>query len=203
MDRIETHPFEPFCPRNASTLILGSFPCFNGAGYGDWFYCGSGKSHFWKLLSDTFGLPAESLGQKQNLCLRHKIAITDVAYRIVRAKNNCSDANLRIVEHNKTGILQCLTPTINRVLFTSRFVEKEFKKLFPDFAIPTEVLLSPSPAANAHIASLTDYKNKRVGGEIRSIYEYRLADYRTKLGSEIHAAIPSQEALAQQQSLPD
>lgn len=195
MTKIETNPFEPFCPANAETLILGSFPCFNGVDYGDWFYCGSGKNELWRLLSDTFGMPVEALEQKQDLCKHHRLAISDVAYKIIRTKNNCSDINLKIVEHNKTGILQCLIPTIKRVLFTSRFVEKEFKKIFPDFSLFNEVLLSPSPAANTYIASLTDYKNKRAGGEIRSIYEYRLAHYRMKLGSEVHTTIPSQEAL--------
>ena len=203
MTEIETHPFTPFCPENANTLILGSFPCFNGLDYGDWFYCGSGKNELWRLLSDTFGMPVETLAQKRDLCIQNRLALSDVAYKVIRTKNNCSDANLRIVEHNKMGILQCLTPTIKRVLFTSRFVEKEFKKIFPDFSLYNEVLLSPSPAANTYIASLTDYKNKRAGGEIRSIYEYRLADYRMKLGSEIYATIPSQEAQAQRQSLPD
>ena len=201
MYRIETHPFAPFCPETATTLILGSFPCFNGADYGDWFYCGSGKNEFWRLLSDTFGLPVETLEQKRKLCLQNGLSLIDVAYRIIRKKNNCSDANLTIVEHNKDGILKCLTPKISRVLFTSRFVEKEFKKIFPDFALPTAVLLSPSPAANTYIASLADYKIKRERGEIGSTYGYRLADYRMKLGSKIHPTIQSPDATVQQKCL--
>ncbi|WP_026967616.1 uracil-DNA glycosylase family protein [Algoriphagus terrigena] len=184
MTKIETHPFEPFCPDDASSLILGSFPCFNGLDYGDWFYCGSGKNELWRLLSDTFGMPVQTLEQKRDLCIQNRLALSDVAYKVIRTKNNCSDVNLKIVEHNKAGILQCLTPTIGRVLFTSRFVEKHFKKMFPDFTLPTEVLLSPSPAANTYIASLSDYKDKRLGGVIGSIYEYRLADYRRKLGAK-------------------
>jgi hypoxanthine-DNA glycosylase len=180
MTNIETHPFEPFYFDTATTLILGSFPCHNGTGYGEWFYCGSGKSDFWKLLSGTFSLPVERLEQKRELCLQHKLALSDVAYRIIRTKNNCSDANLKIIEHNREGILKCLTPGITRVLFTSRFVEKEFGKILPDFAIPTEVLLSPSPAANTYIASLTDYKMKFANNQTKSVYEYRLADYRKK-----------------------
>ena len=197
MTEIETHPFEPFCPPNASTLILGSFPCFNGLDYGDWFYCGSGKNELWRLLSDTFGMPASTLEQKRDLCIQNRLALSDVAYKVIRTKNNCSDVNLRIVEHNKAGILQCLTPTISRVLFTSRFVEKHFKKMFPDFALPTEVLLSPSPAANTYISSLSDYKDMRLGGEIGSIYEYRLADYRRKLDAKNLQNIPPNEASGQ------
>lgn len=181
MDRIETHPFEPFCPENANTLILGSFPCFNGLDYGDWFYCGSGKSEFWRLLSDTFQLPVASLEQKKTLAIRQKIALSDVAYRIVRTKNNCSDSNLKILENNKAGIEACLGAKVSKVLFTSRFVEREFGKMFPELIISSSVLLSPSPAANTYIASLSDYKVKRINGEINSVYEYRLADYKRQL----------------------
>ncbi|GAA0878905.1 uracil-DNA glycosylase family protein [Algoriphagus jejuensis] len=201
MDRVETHPFEPFCPAGSETLILGSFPCFNGLDYGPWFYCGSGKNEFWRLLSDTFGMSVDTLEQKRELCLQNGLALSDVAYRIIRTKDNCSDANLKIVEHNKNGILKCLTPKIFRVLFTSRFVEKEFNKIFPDFRLPTAVLLSPSPAANTYIAGLADYKMKQASGEIRSIYEYRLSDYRAKFGSETHPINPSREAMGQEKSL--
>ena len=39
----ETHPFGYYIPDQADKLIIGSFPCFNGVDYGDWFYSGSGK----------------------------------------------------------------------------------------------------------------------------------------------------------------
>jgi hypoxanthine-DNA glycosylase len=181
MDKVETHPHVAFCPPGATTLILGSFPCFNGIDYGDWFYSGSGRNEFWRLLSDTFHLPANNLEQKKKLVIDHKIALSDVAYRIIRTKNNCSDSNLLIVEDNRPGIESCLLPTISRVLFTGRFVERKFQKLFPELAIPTEVLLSPSPAANRYVGSLPDYKEKLLRGEVRSVYEYKLQDYRSKL----------------------
>ena len=181
MERIETHPFEPFCPQDANTLILGSFPCFNGRDYGEWFYCGSGKNEFWRLLSAVFGMAVETLEQKQQLCVQNTIALSDVAYKIIRTKNNCSDANLKIVENNREGILKCLTPNIRRVLFTGRFVERQFHRMFPDFAVPTGVLLSPAPTANIYIAGWEDFRSKVSRKEISSIHEFRLADYREKL----------------------
>jgi hypoxanthine-DNA glycosylase len=181
MDRVETHPHVAFCPPNANTLILGSFPCFNGMDYGEWFYCGSGRNEFWRLLSDTFELPASSLEQKKSLVLQHGIALSDVAYRIMRSKNNCSDSNLVILEDNKTGIESCLLPSVTRVLFTGRFVERKFQKMFPELVINSEVLLSPSPAANRYVGSLPDYKSKLLAGEVRSVYDYKLRDYREKL----------------------
>ncbi|WP_183906706.1 hypothetical protein [Rufibacter immobilis] len=41
---IEEHPFGYYLPQNAEKLLIGSFPCYNGEDYGDWFYSGSGKS---------------------------------------------------------------------------------------------------------------------------------------------------------------
>jgi len=181
MDRVETHPHVAFCPPDAITLIVGSFPCFNGVDYGDWFYSGSGRNEFWRLLSDAFGLPAGNLEQKKNLAVKHKIALSDVAYRIMRTKNNCSDSNLLILEYNKAGIESCLLPSVSKVFFTGRFVERKFQKMFPELVISSEVLLSPSPAANRYVGSLSDYKTRLLTGEVRSVYDYKLRDYRMKL----------------------
>src|SRR5687768_13198878 len=100
----EQNPLRYFLPGKPEKLIVGSFPCFNGKDYGDWFYSGSGKNHFWKLLSDTLQMPASTRKEKMALCERHGIALTDIAYKIERKKNNCSDANLKIIEYNEKGI---------------------------------------------------------------------------------------------------
>ncbi len=50
---IEEHPFRYFIPDNANKLIVGSFPCFNGTDYGDWFYSGSGKND-WELECSNY-----------------------------------------------------------------------------------------------------------------------------------------------------
>lgn len=178
---METHPFKPYNLKGATTLIIGSFPCFNGENYGDWFYGGSGKSDFWKLLSETFDMPVDNLEQKQKLCSQNRIAIIDVAYKIERTKSNCSDSNLKIVEYNKEGIRICLNANINKILCTSKFVQKHLKNLFPQISIPTQILLSPSPAANRYIASLADYKTKVSNNEIKSVYEYKLINCKNLL----------------------
>lgn len=181
MLKIEVHPFQPFSPKGATTLILGSFPCFNGINYGDWFYSGSGKSDFWSLLSKVFNSTVDSLEQKQQLCSKNGISITDIAYKIERTKGNCSDSNLRIVEYNRKGLQTCLTESIKKILCTSKFVEEHFKKLFPDINIMTQTLLSPSPAVNRYIAGLSDYKTKIIKKEIASVYNYKLENYKRLL----------------------
>lgn len=178
---IETNPFRYFLPPVAEKLIIGSFPCFNGTDYGDWFYSGSGRNYFWKLLSDILEMPAETRAQKKKLCETRNIALTDIGYKIERKKNNCSDANLRIVEFNKKGIDACLKAGVSAIFFTSRFVEKQFKKNYPDVDLPSYVLLSPSPAANKHIGGMQEFKQLIKDKSIRSPYEYRLLKYREHL----------------------
>ncbi len=177
----EIHPFGYFAPANAEKLIIGSFPCHNGKDYGDWFYSGSGKNDFWLLLSDIFKMPALTKEQKQKICIENKIAITDIAYSIERTKNDCKDANLKILEYNKSGIEKCLSFNINKIFFTSKFVEKHFKQTFSDIHLPSFILISPSPAANLYIAGLDEYKNMILNKEISSPYDFRLLNYQKLL----------------------
>ena len=176
----ETNPFICFIPKKTRILIVGSFPCFNGRDYGDWFYSGSGRNHFWQLLSDVYGMSSVNAGQKKALCERHGIALTDVAFRIKRKLGNCSDSNLQIIDYNPEGMQKCMDARPKKIFFTSRFVETHFKKNIQT-AIPSVVLPSPSPAANKHIGGLDDYKSLIRLVKIRSTYEFRLLRYRELL----------------------
>ena len=175
---IETHPFGHFTPPQPKLLILGSFPCLNKGNYGEWFYCGSGKSLFWQLLSDVFQHDLNDNESKKNLFRQQGIAYTDIALKIRRKKDNCSDANLDIIEYNRDVVESILNQGIERIFFTSRFVEKHFIKNFPDNKIPTTVLLSPSPAANLHISGLEEYKELKKKDSTMNPYKFRLLKYR-------------------------
>lgn len=177
----ETNPFRCFVPAGAEKLIIGSFPCFNGKDYGNWYYSGSGRNHFWQLLSDLCGLPVQSLKEKQQLCSRHGIALTDIAYKIKRKAGNCSDANLHITEFNTAGLDECLSSPLKKIFFTSRFVERHFTRLYPHNTIPCFLLLSPSPAANRHIGGLATYREMKAAGIVKSPYDYRLLRYKSLL----------------------
>lgn len=175
---IEQHPFGHYLPVGAHTLVMGSFPCFNGRDYGDWFYGGSGKNLFWSLLSDVFDQPARTKDEKIALCDREGLALTDIAGTIIRTHNNCSDANLHIIAINQASIDTCLEAGIKRIIFTSRFVFRTFSRHYPLNSLSTDVLLSPSPAANRHIACLPEYRQLLGAQEVSSLFEYRLLKYR-------------------------
>ena len=144
---IETHPFEAFIPKKIQCLIVGSFPgreqtqCEIDETH--WFY-GAPRNQLWKILEIVYKRELKNRKQKQQLFEEAGIGMTDVIKSCVRTKGTNLDENLEIKEYNKDVIEKILTRHQPKVLFTSRFVEKEFKKLFPDYK-NTDILPSPSP----------------------------------------------------------
>ena len=147
-ESIETHPFAAFIPKNIEYLIIGSFP---GKVQADlqlseehWFY-GAKRNLFWKIIAQVYETPLQGTTSKQNLFIKAKIGITDIILKAIRTENKNSDTNLKIVELNHEAIKAILSSNhIKTIFFTSKFVEKLFRKLFTDVN-NTIVLPSPSP----------------------------------------------------------
>lgn len=145
---VESHPFEAFVPRGIEYLLVGSFPgrehTQSPVPDGQWFY-GARRNQFWKILEMVYGRQLTNRAQKEALFTELHMGITDVIRRAVRLRNTNLDQNLDIIEYNHDRIEAILEKkTLKKVFFTSRFVEKVFKKEFPDYS-HTEVLPSPSP----------------------------------------------------------
>lgn len=144
---IETHPFEAFIPNNIRCLIVGSFPgkeqTKTQLNETHWFY-GAPRNQLWKILEVVYGKELKSREQKQLLFEQAGIGMTDVIKSCVRIKGTNMDENLQIKQYNKKVIEKILKEHAPKVFFTSRFVEKEFKKLFPEYK-NTDILPSPSP----------------------------------------------------------
>jgi len=65
---------------------------------------------------------------------RFGIGITDILLKVRRKNNSNLDDNLEIIEYNDKAIKIILENSkIKSIFFTSKFVEKHFYKLFPDF----------------------------------------------------------------------
>jgi len=146
-NKIETHPFEPFIPPVTKYLIIGSFP---GKGQTEistnnqWFY-GAKRNTFWKILEAVYGISLEDRKSKEELFIKTKMGIADIILKAVRKNNTNSDNNLDIIELNDLAIKKILeSKTVTTIFFTSKFVEKLFKKVFPLIS-NTVVLPSPSP----------------------------------------------------------
>ena len=176
----EQHPFKLYLPLKATKLILGSFPCFSGGNYGDWFYSGSGRNQLWPILSEIYNMPAETRGEKEALCSKHQIAITDIAQTIERKKpKNCADSNLKIVDFNVEAIQKALDAGITEVLCTSKFVSNHFERTFPKHKVTVLALPSPSPSGNRAIGRLAEYKEKKAKGLVTNAYDYKFNIYKS------------------------
>ena len=144
---IETHPFLPFVPEGMQCFILGSFPgrvhTQGEPGPEGWFY-GARRNQFWSILEEVYHRPLQVKAQKQALFVEAKIGIGDLIKSARRRADSNLDKDLQILEFNEEAIWEILEKHGPLVLFTSRFVEGLFRKLFPRYA-KTGILPSPSP----------------------------------------------------------
>ena len=144
---VEHHPFASFVPPRMKVLILGSFPgkeqTRGGLDENAWFY-GSPYNQLWRILEVAYGRELKNKEAKQRLFKEAGIGITDIFKSVIRTAGSSVDENLQVVEYNKSEIERILKDYRPQVLCTSRFVEKEFKKMFPAYT-SVDVLPSPSP----------------------------------------------------------
>ena len=145
--KIEHHPFAVFTPPKMKCLILGSFPgkeqTRGELDENAWFY-GAPLNQLWRILEKVYERELKTKEAKQKLFKEAGIGITDIFRSVVRKAGNNLDENLEIIEYNNDEIKRILTEYRPQVLCTSRFVEKEFKQMFPAY-VAVDILPSPSP----------------------------------------------------------
>jgi hypoxanthine-DNA glycosylase len=183
MKEIENHPFEPFIPDNASTLIVGSFPGMeqvaNKHNPEEWFYSAV-DNLFWPILSAAFQIELKTRNQKENFLTDRKIAITDIFTKVKRKEKSNRDIYLTDIEYNM-GIESIIEKSkINKLFFTSKFVEKHFLRVFPQINFGV-CLPSPSPAANIPISKSDDYQIYKQLNPDGNTQTYRVFKYRQLL----------------------
>lgn len=117
MDR-EIHPLEPFLPKGAKLLLLGSFPPKRERWSMDFFYPNM-QNDMWRILGIVF------FGDRDYFLAEHKrtfckeriqaflsergIAVGDTAKEVIRQKDNASDKFLEVVcPADIESILDCL-----------------------------------------------------------------------------------------------
>jgi hypoxanthine-DNA glycosylase len=162
---IETYPFGIFCPHKAKYLLLGSFTAVKKDESYDWFY-GSKRNQFWPMIEAVYNIELPDKKARISLFSRLSIAIADMIYQCERKDGNSLDANLINFVFNVEGLNQLFNENpIQKVFFSSRFVEKQFKKNFKDLLesypnIEFVTLPSPSPryAAMSKSEKIKRYK---------------------------------------------
>lgn len=115
---IETHPFEPFLPKNARLLMLGTFPPAPKRWCMEWYYPNF-MNDMWRIMGlcffgdkNYFVKPGEKTWRLEELkaFLAEKgIAIFDTCLKIRRTKGTASDKDLEVVEKaDLDGMLRAL-----------------------------------------------------------------------------------------------
>ena len=146
---IERHPFGNFVLPNSRYLLLGSFVTKPTHKY-EWFYA-NGRNQFWPILEEVYKVPLKTKKAQQALFVKLKMAIADIILECERVKSSNLDINLKCLVFNTTAISAILAKNkIEKIFFTSRFVEKLFRKEFKD-AIQKypkiDLITLPSPSS--------------------------------------------------------
>ena len=161
----ETHPYEPYVPKNSTILILGSFPGLHQTrklnDFEEWFYSAK-RNKFWKIIETIYSTELQTITDKKKLLSLKGIAITDIILKAKRKQESNLDQHLYDIEFNSKAIKEIIENLkIERVFFTSQFVEKHFRKLFPNYK---NGVCLPSPSPRSARISLEDkikiYKEK-------------------------------------------
>lgn len=102
----EKHPLEPFLPKNAKILMLGSFPPSQARWSMEFFYP-NWINDMWRLMGfifydnrHRFETNSEKRFDKEAItefCTQKGIALYDTACEVIRRKDNASDKFLEVV----------------------------------------------------------------------------------------------------------
>ena len=126
---IEIHPFGNFVPKNTRYLVLGSFTTKPAKGY-EWFYA-NGRNQFWPILEKIYGVKLDTKEKQQDLFVKLEMALADIILSCERKKNSNLDKNLINIVFNTYGVESIIKENnVEKIFFTSRFVETLFKKQF-------------------------------------------------------------------------
>lgn len=107
MNDIEIHPFEPFLPKEARLLMLGTFPPAPKRWCMPWYYPNF-TNDMWRIIGLIFFNDREHFVDREHKTYRQEalqkflgekgIALYDTCTRIRRTKGTASDKDLEVVE---------------------------------------------------------------------------------------------------------
>ncbi|MBU3847994.1 MAG: uracil-DNA glycosylase family protein [Candidatus Acinetobacter avistercoris] len=124
---IETHPLEPFLPKNAQLLMLGSFPPPQTRWKMD-FYYPNFQNDMWKIFGLCFFQDSNYFLDLKNKTFKEQlirdflnkrgIAIFDTAYEVIRQKGNAADKFLEVVTPTNLANLLAKIPMCQHIMTT-------------------------------------------------------------------------------------
>lgn len=190
----EQHPYGEFIPKNADSMLIGSFPIGK---FSDPkrrheikeheldFFFGGEKNLLWKLLGNVFAMPVKTPEQVRKLLRAHKLGIGDVIRSCKRKKGGGSDTDLYDIEWNEKLIEVIRKNKIRTLYFTSKKVESWFNKLFKDTDDLNKIsLISPSGQSVRSLSRREDFKQWKIKNPEASSLEFIQHDYRLKFNTK-------------------
>lgn len=124
---IETHPLEPFLPKNAKLLMLGSFPPPKTRWKMD-FYYPNYQNDMWRIFGLIFfqdknyflDLANKNFKEQKirDFLSKKGIAIFDTAYQVIRLQGNASDKFLQIETPTNLKLLLDQMPECSNIMTT-------------------------------------------------------------------------------------
>ena len=156
---IEEHPLQPFLPKNAKMLFLGSFPPPKTRWSMDWFYP-NWINDFWRIQGlihfddkNHFEIKGEKRFDKERImsfCKENGMAFFDTARKVCRLKDNADDNFLDILEPTDVFALLRQMPSCSVVVTTGGKASEEICAYFNSKGIDVKV---PKVGENVSINS--------------------------------------------------
>lgn len=129
MPTTEKHPLEPFLPKNARILMLGSFPPPKARWSMEFFYP-NWINDMWRILGHIFyndrhhfEIKGEKRFDKERIvefCTDKGIALYDTACEVRRLKDNASDKFLEVVTPTDIKALLAALPHCTAIVTTGQ-----------------------------------------------------------------------------------
>ena len=138
---VERHPLEPFLPKNARLLMLGSFPPPHKRWCMEFFYPNR-TNMMWEIFGEVFYGDSQRLVDAEHKTFRlmdiqallnaKGIAIFDTATAVRRLSGNASDKDLQIVEKTDISALLEHIQLCHDIVCTG---QKSFSVLTEDYGV--------------------------------------------------------------------
>ncbi len=146
MERLrQTHEFGPLYDANSEILILGSFPSVKSRESS--FYYGHPQNRFWKVIAKLYGEKVpETIEQKKNMLLAHRIALWDVIESCTI--EGSSDSSIRDVVANPIERL-VLQTKITKIYTNGNKSDKLYEKYCEEIVGKKAMKLPSTSPANA------------------------------------------------------
>lgn len=119
------HPFEPFIPKGAKTLVIGTFPTRSGNFQFPFYYSGK-DNRFWPVMENVYRLRFKhhagknAVDERKEFLASKQIGITDMLLKCYRLAEKSQDKHLYPILLNDIFSILDQHDSIDCLLLTSR-----------------------------------------------------------------------------------